>query len=68
MAIQRLWARRSAAATPAPFEPTPYCDRLTLAEAFRVDTETRAKSEDLRPERLRVMEAASSSLPARVRP
>jgi len=42
--------RRTAAPPPAFFEPTPYCDRLTLAEGFAEDRETRPNAEDRRPE------------------
>lgn len=67
MAKHRFWARTSKASQPAFYEPTPYCDRLTLADAFVRDTETRASIEDLRGERLRVLEAATSCLPSRSR-
>ena len=34
---------------PPPFyEPTPYCDRLTLSEVFTADKETRPSAEDRR--------------------
>jgi hypothetical protein len=64
----RFWARRhEAASPPASYEPTPYCDRLTLAEPFSEDSETRAKAEDRRAERVRVIEAATESISARPR-
>ena len=52
---------------PAFYAATPYCDRLTLAEPFREDAETRASIEDLRGERLRIVEAATTSIAARSR-
>ena len=67
MGTLRFWARRTEAPPPAFYEPTPYCDRLTLAEPFGRDTETAANAADLRPERLRVVEAATSSLGQRSR-
>jgi hypothetical protein len=63
----RFWARRREEPPPLFYEPTPYCDRLTLAEPFGQDRETRANAEDLRGERLRVVEAATSSLAGRSR-
>jgi len=30
------------------YEPTPYCDRLTLSDAFAEDKETRPNAEDRR--------------------
>ena len=67
MATLRFWARWTEASPPAFYEPTPYCDRLTLAEPFGEDKETRANAEDLRAERLRVVEATTSSIGARSR-
>jgi hypothetical protein len=50
MVSWRLRTRRPAEPPPAFFEPTPYCDRLTLAECFAEDRETRANAEDRRPD------------------
>jgi hypothetical protein len=63
----RFWARRVDPSPPLFFEPTPYCDRLTLAEAFHEDTETRATAEDLHCERLRPIQATTSVIPSRAR-
>ena len=49
MASLRFRTRRPAASPPAFYEPTPYCDRLTLADTFAEDNETRATAEDRRP-------------------
>ncbi len=49
MASLRFRMRRTAASPPAFYEPTPYCDRLTLAEGFARDEETRPNAEDRRP-------------------
>ena len=51
MAFLRRWTRQAAAPVPAFYEPTPYCDRLTLAEGFARDEETRPNAEDRRPDR-----------------
>jgi hypothetical protein len=48
MVSLRFRTRRAAASPPAFYEPTPYCDRLTLAEGFTEDRETRANAEDRR--------------------
>jgi hypothetical protein len=50
MVSLRLRTRRPAASVPAFYEPTPYCDRLTLAEGFAADLETRPTAEDRRVE------------------
>ena len=50
MAWLRFWMRRTAVSPPAFYEPTPYCDRLTLADAFAEDKETRPNAEDRRVE------------------
>jgi hypothetical protein len=59
--------RRTAGSPPVFHEPTPYCDRLTLAAPFSEDRETRATAEDRRAERLRIVEAATTSVSARSR-
>jgi hypothetical protein len=48
MAALRFRSRRTDAPPPAFYEPTPYCDRLTLADGFAEDKETRANAEDRR--------------------
>jgi hypothetical protein len=48
MAPLRFRTRRTAASPPAFYEPTPYCDRLTLADGFAEDKETRPNAEDRR--------------------
>ncbi len=48
MAALRFRSRRAAASPPAFYEPTPYCDRLTLADVFTADEETRPNAEDRR--------------------
>ena len=50
VAFLRFGTRRTAAPPPAFYEPTPYCDRLTLADCFAVDDETRPNAEDRRVE------------------
>ena len=50
MASLRFWARRTETPPPPFWEPTPYCDRLTLADAFAEDKETRPTAEDRRPD------------------
>jgi hypothetical protein len=50
------------ASQPVFSEPSPYCDRLTLAEAFGDDQETRPNAEDRRAERMRIVEAMTSSV------
>jgi hypothetical protein len=50
MATLRFRMRRTAASPPAFYEPTPYADRLTLADAFAEDKETRPNAEDRRVE------------------
>ncbi len=55
MASLRFWTRRAPAPSPPAFyEPTPYCDRLTLAEGFVADDETRPTAEDRRVDHLPV--------------
>ncbi len=44
--MRRWWSRRVITSSPTRREPTPYCDRLTLAEAFSQDCETRSNAED----------------------
>lgn len=44
----RLTFLRRRGAPAGPQEPTPYCDRLTLAEPFHADPDTRPSGEDLR--------------------
>ncbi len=48
--FERLRTRRVPASPATPREPTPYCDRLTLADAFAEDQETRSSAEDRRTE------------------
>jgi hypothetical protein len=48
MVSLRIRTRRTAGSPPAFYEPTPYCDRLTLAEGFTEDKETRPNAEDRR--------------------
>ena len=44
----RFGRRRKTASPPTFYEPTPYCDRLTLAAGFTEDRETRPNAEDRR--------------------
>jgi hypothetical protein len=67
VSILRFRARRTEPSPPAFYEPTPYCDRLTLAEPFHADVETRATAEDRRAEPLRVIQATTSVIPSRAR-
>jgi len=67
MATVRFWARRTKASPPAFYKSTPYYDRLILADPFREDNETRANAEDIRADRMRVVEAATSTVLARSR-
>jgi len=48
MVSLRFRTRRAEGSPPAFYEPTPYCDRLTLAEPFAEDKETRSNAEDRR--------------------
>ena len=72
MVSLRFRMRRTAASPPAFYEPTPYCDRLTLADAFAEDKETRPNAEDRRVEHKpvsscvdAVVEAVAPMRPAR---
>jgi len=67
MARLRFRARGTEESPPVFYEPSPYCDRLTLAEPFGQDDETGPNAEDRRPERMRVVEAMTSSIPTRSR-
>ena len=44
----RLRRRHELTMPPLFYEPAPYTDRLTLADSFNEDRETRATAEDLR--------------------
>ena len=46
MAFKLSWTRQVGASPSTPREPTPYCDRLTLADAFAADQDTRSNAED----------------------
>ena len=48
MASLRFGRRRKTTSPPAFYEPTPYCDRLTLADVFTEDRDTRPSAEDRR--------------------
>ncbi len=67
MVTVRFWARRTKSSPPGFYKSTPYYDRLILAEPFAEDKETRANAEDVRADRMRVVEAATSSLMGRSR-
>ena len=58
--MQWFGMRSMKASRPDFDEPSPYCDRLTLAEAFSEDAETQPNAEDRRAARLRVVEATTS--------